>query len=318
MLKTTHVIVRWNPRNINYYKKFGYKFTKVGESFKIPVEHLIPGNKKNNLEIICDYCGEIFPRSNSDHQLIKNKKRLLPKLHYKKMKENIIKKKDEGILTKDDNGYWSFKENRLRQFKQYIEAGNDVSHMYIHPEGQKIILAFKRYNHSLKDALAELGYDIHSLDFSSNSNIPTYHGFFRDFENVKTAIEKFITNYEHFPTIDEMEHTLGINRSNIDFHGGVDAIRRKLNYFNKDELIDDNGFKNNSIYEYIVAQFLIHNAKIPYKREQLPFSLLGKKYRSDFTLEPKGEEPIHTEVWGGSGKRNNSRRIVYQRTKEKN
>jgi hypothetical protein len=80
-------------------------------------------------------------------------------------------------------------------------------------------------------------------------------------------------------------------------HGGMYEIKRKMNYNDENDLVDDNGFINKSSYEYIVAQFLIHNG-VKYKREQYPFLKNEGYYRSDFMFESLDNKIFHVEVWG--------------------
>ena len=42
MLITKMAIVKWNGKNRKHYESLGYKFTKNGDSFEVPVEQLTP------------------------------------------------------------------------------------------------------------------------------------------------------------------------------------------------------------------------------------------------------------------------------------
>ena len=55
MLLTKVAIIKWNNKNRKYYESLGYKFTKSGDSFKVPVEQLTPSSKAE-VEVLCDFC----------------------------------------------------------------------------------------------------------------------------------------------------------------------------------------------------------------------------------------------------------------------
>lgn len=52
-------IVKWGPSNKKHYESFGYKFTKVGDSFEVKLEEL-PKKSHLHIKIQCDYCGEVI------------------------------------------------------------------------------------------------------------------------------------------------------------------------------------------------------------------------------------------------------------------
>ena len=53
------VVVSWNPKNIDYYKNKGYKFTKLYDEFEVPVCDLHP-NSSVLLQNVCDHCGKEY------------------------------------------------------------------------------------------------------------------------------------------------------------------------------------------------------------------------------------------------------------------
>jgi len=224
LLLTTHVEVRWNPNNIKHYKSHGYNFTYVGDTFTVPVEHLPPYQKEKNLKFRCDYCGEIFNRSNNDYIAIKNRSVIeqdsCEKCKGKKQKEITAAKQEKGMLTPEDNGYWTIPENRLKELDGYIKEKKTLRHLYSDKEGTKIWRAFKRANHSIFAAIEELGYVADSLSYRENEyTIPFHiHGYYNDFANVESAIKQFIadhnkkdSNYIYFPTAEDMIQTLHIS-----------------------------------------------------------------------------------------------------------
>lgn len=63
MLLTKEVQISWGQRNRKHYEALGYVFTKCGDIFTIPVEHLSEGNNHIKLDIKCDCCGEVIQRT---------------------------------------------------------------------------------------------------------------------------------------------------------------------------------------------------------------------------------------------------------------
>ena len=57
MLLTKIAVIKWNNKNRKYYESLGYKFTKNGDSFEVPVEYLTPSSKAE-VEVLCDFCKE--------------------------------------------------------------------------------------------------------------------------------------------------------------------------------------------------------------------------------------------------------------------
>ena len=63
MLLTKEVIVKWHSRNYKRYIELGYEFTKIGDSFVVPVEHLSDGDNKTKVNVKCDCCGNVMQRT---------------------------------------------------------------------------------------------------------------------------------------------------------------------------------------------------------------------------------------------------------------
>lgn len=53
------VLIKWNPRNINYYRNKGYTFTKYGDEFEVSICDLNP-NSSYIFSNICDHCGKEY------------------------------------------------------------------------------------------------------------------------------------------------------------------------------------------------------------------------------------------------------------------
>lgn len=121
------------------------------------------------------------------------------------------------------------------------------------------------------------------------------NGYYNDFEVFKMEIQKLINKLNRFPTQREILNELKIGQQYIKKHGGMYEIKRKMNYNDSHDLVDKSGFFNKSVYELIVANFLIEN-NISYLREQTISN--DHNFRSDFTFVTDKEELIHVELWG--------------------
>lgn len=214
-------------------------------------------------------------------------------------------------------GYWTFPENRLKELKTYIDKHETLMNLYSTKDGNKIYSAFKRYDHSVRDAVSALGYNLTDVQYSEDElNISFKHyGFYDDFSNLEKSVLIFIDKHGNFPTTEQMRNELDISSRIIQKHGGIYEIKRKMGYALNSDFIDDNGWYNLSSYEYMVAQYLIHNTDITYKREQIPFPKFEGSFRSDFTFYLKNGDNIHVEVWGNDDSNNDDRSNEYNKVK---
>jgi hypothetical protein len=81
----------------------------------------------------------------------------------------------------------------------------------------------------------------------------------------------------------------------------IDEFKNYMEYNDKNDLIDNRGDYNASLYELLTANFLIaQGLGNSYKREVSPFKQFDSKidYRSDFTFYTSDGKEIHIEVWG--------------------
>lgn len=206
-----------------------------------------------------------------------------------------------------ESGYWNNRKNRLEELNKYlIKYGELRDVMNNHPN---LYHAFHKYNDSMSKACLELGYDYTVIGRQGKK-------FYSDFDNFADALRFLINMFGRFPTRDEIISNLKVSNRMIAKHGGMYEIKRKMNYSDKLDLVDDNGWFNKSSYEYNVAQYLIHNTEIKYKRESTPFSNESRYFRSDFefiVIRNDKEVPIHIEVWGevSSSKNPTEREIEY-------
>lgn len=313
MIVSTQTITKWNSANRRHYLNYNYVFTKFNEELTVKVEHLT--NYSNAIVLVeCDYCGEkeFIPYVNYTSYMKKSNVKSYSCYKYEcrenKVIDGINLKQQLGILKKNDRGYWSYKENRLKEVIEFLEKYKIIDI----PESNKdrIVLSgsLYHYNETILGLAIELGYDIDNIITRKPD------GYYNDFTILEKDIRKIIKKINRFPSLIEIYDELGISHKYLNKHGGIYKIRRKMNYEEKQDLVDESGFINNSSYELIVANYLI-NKKISYKREQYPFK--DKNYRSDFTIFLINGESIHVEVWGYNEGTSDKRSVEYIKTKKK-
>jgi hypothetical protein len=199
------------------------------------------------------------------------------------------------------------KEQRKNALLEHIRIYGTVDGMIkSNPQLYRTIIHFDK---SLLTLVTEI--DLEWKDVSKFT--PTNH--YKDFNNLKDKINEFINKEGRFPSKIEIIKDLGIQQRNIDFHGGIYEIKRKMEYISANDLVDDNGFENSSILEYKVAQFLIKNG-ISYKREQHSFPREEGQFRSDFMIVTKDDIVFHVELWGFSEKDGNGTTRTYNKKKK--
>ena len=295
ILINKEVEIKWNPQNKKRLVELGYIFTKMNDIVKVKVEHLTKGSNID-VEVQCDYCYEqgitkiinkAYYNYNKERQKIE--KDACDNCKQEKYKDFINLKQQEGSLSRDDKGYYNFKENRLKDLKLYIDKYGTIDKMEDNKEGITLYNAILNNNESPYSLVKELGYN--PIEICSKR--PS--GYYSDFDMLKRDLEVLINKFGRFPTKEEICLELKTGTKTITRHGGMYELKRKMNYNDKYDLVDNSGFFNKSVYELIVANFLLEN-KIPYMREQLISD--RHKYRSDFTFILKNQEKIQVEVWG--------------------
>lgn len=292
MLLTKEIITKWNPTTRKYYESLGHVYTKHNDDFIVPIEHLLVSSNVE-IEITCDYCGEkatpkTFSIYNSLRKKMYIKKDACSKCLSIKRKEELQYKQDNNLLAINDAGYWTFHENRLLEFKKYIDEFKTIDNMKNNKAGKHIYQNIINYNESMHDMVVELGY---TLDEYSTLN---KQGCYKDFSKIENKIRVFIKNNNRFPSRNEMTYNLRIGSRYIDSLGGIYEIKRIMNYFDDNDLVDDRMFVNLSMLEFILAQYLIHN-NISYRREGAIDKTKSKRCRYDFYLT---DFNLYIEVWG--------------------
>jgi hypothetical protein len=296
LIITKQVKTTWSANNKDHYESLGYQFSGFRKPLFAKIEDLMSSSNVK-VEIQCDYCNiSVIRRSLSRHnELVKGsyvKKDCCKNCSSLKILDEVNYKQENGILLPTDKSYFLFRNNRLKALRLFIEKHGDLNNMLDSKEGRNLYEKFTRYNESIEEAVIQLGFDLDTVKKNKS------YDFYSDINNITPKIDSFIKAQNRFPTKEEIVHILGIGQCYIDKQGGMYELKRLMQYIDKDDLVDENGFINRSSYEYIVAQYFIHN-NITYKREQSPFSKLEGNFRSDFTVYPiLSESPVHVEVWG--------------------
>lgn len=299
----------------NYYEKLGYEIprrldncgrlrTELNATIKVHVLDL-PQKSCTKVKVQCDLCGVVYEINYSDsiNNTCVNK---TGKLFCRKCFNNGLKQYKANVKSLK----WQSKEYVLEKLDEYIKENNTLCNIRNTNKGLNLVSNIKLYNYDIELLCGELGYNYMTL-----KNLYYPHGYLNNFNNVKYVIEEFIFKYGYFPTTKDMMNELHIPLSIVKKFGGVYEMRRKISYNDCKLLEDDNGFYNKSHYEYIVAQFLIHN-KISYLREQSPFPKPYNALRSDFTFIDMNNILYQIEIWGYE--LNNSKRSLnYNKQKEK-
>lgn len=187
---------------------------------------------------------------------------------------------------------WTDKNAVLQKLNNYIKSNNDtLVGSGSNQEWRHILDYCNKFNYDIKKLCSDLGYDYWKL---KGKNLPI--NYYKDYSVLRNTILNFIKEYGYFPQINELKNNYNVPPTVIQKHGGIEKIKNDIGYVGND-LVDESGFRNRSHYEYIVAQFLIHN-NIPYKREQHPFPKPYQNLRSDFMFEESNGNIWHLEVWG--------------------
>lgn len=96
MLISKEVTLKWNAKIKKHYVDLGYKYTKMGDEFKVKIEDLTKGSSAK-VDVICDYCGQIYQVSWYSYYKLKQKENNTdccsnPECTYIKSKESIKSK----------------------------------------------------------------------------------------------------------------------------------------------------------------------------------------------------------------------------------
>lgn len=281
--------------NIEYYKRMGYFIPtelkngkeRVTRGTKIKI-HTLDMTKGSHtmVKVQCDECGKVY---------------LMP---YKDYLTNYCVKKIGRLFCSDCVGFsmskhniatqkvWKNRDYALKRLDDFVKKNGTLKGWTVNnKKGANICNRLREYGYNLEELCMELGYDYYEL---KEIHYPEEYLF--NYENLKSVLQSFIDKNGYFPSQKQMKYDLYIPRSVLMRFGGSDKIMKDMGII-ENHLVDDRGFYNRSYYEYILAQYLIHN-NIPYKREQHPFPYPYNKLRSDFTFTTKDNIVYHLELWG--------------------
>lgn len=157
MLKNQFLEIKWAARNKNYYENKGYKYTKIGDIFKISVFDLTPKNKCK-IEVICDYCNEPYYPTYDNYLKCKSNlycdKDCCVKCSPLKQKEvcvnkygvdstnkldSVIEKKREKMVLSTEEVRMLFESKGYIMIGEYYNAHTPIEFLCPNHEGIKII-----------------------------------------------------------------------------------------------------------------------------------------------------------------------------------
>lgn len=318
MIISNDVVIKVNARTKSWFISKGYDESDVvvGKTLKVNSVDL---NKGSNfyVDVQCDYCNRVFQRKYCDYYTSINKNKHIKKYSCSDCSQykidEIRRYEAKNMLLKiGDKGYWNLEENRINELKKYISKYKYLDKIDDNPEGKRLAGNIRGYEEGgIKGLAIKAGFNIHEV--YKNKASRREHS---TLEEIVKETEVFIKNHNRFPSLKEYKVDIGITQSSLNQYGGVLEVKKHMKYVDEFDLVDNRGFYNRSLYEYIVAQFLIKHG-IPYGREVLPFPSHEGSLRSDFSFELDNGEVIYCEVWGYSEKDNHKRAQNYIKSKNK-
>lgn len=302
--------------NILWYEEKGYDIprrydktrnrTTVPRGTKIFVNVLdLQCGSHVRVKIECDYCNT--PYDTEYRVYLRNRERS-NRTYCQKCALKHVQKETKHRVVK--NHKWASREYALEQLDSFIKVNGTLKGMTVNnTEGARIRSGFRNNGYDIRELCEELGYDYLELCGKYYDD-----GYLDDYENFKHEVNKFIDHYGCFPTLKNFKYDLHIPINVVAKYGGVKNIQKDVMCDNNNLLEDDRGFYNSSHYEYMVAQFLIHN-NVDYLREQFPFPKPYNMLRSDFTFFDSNKHKYHIEVWGYYQTDLSTRAIEYNKNK---
>ena len=298
MLITKEVTIEITNRNKSYYNKLGHNCLS-GDIIHIKTEDL---HKGSNLivESLCDYCLKegietILPKP---YRRYNKEREKFPsdtcyKHRYEKENDKLKYNNDNGLLTINDRRYFTFKENRLKELKNHIDEFGTITN--IENINRHLYGEILRNKETPTSLVEEMGYDVIKIC----GKLPPH--YFDDWEKLEFYLRKLIKQIDRFPTQAEILKELNIGQQHIGRHGGMQGIKRKLNYIDESDLIDDSGYYNSSSYEYIFSQWILNNSPVKVERNVLISDNTEEdgNYNCDFVLTLPNATKLWIEIWGG-------------------
>jgi hypothetical protein len=117
------VAIRWSTSNREWYKSFGYKYTKCKDSFLVKARHLMP-HSSAKINVQCDYCGVNYK---TQYAIISNGRRIVqkdccPHCTGKKTSDVSLRKRAEKYMSLAaqmcrENGY-----ELVTRIEEYVDV----------------------------------------------------------------------------------------------------------------------------------------------------------------------------------------------------
>lgn len=283
------------PTNRKYYEDLGYfiptetvngkERVKKGTKITVHILDLMKGSH-TMVKVQCDECGKIYEMPYKDYL----KKYCVLKIGKLFCFDCINPAMSKYCIATQK--IWADKSYVLKRLDNFIKKNGTLKGWTVNnQEGASIAARIREHGYDLEELCTELGYNYYEL-----RDIYYPEGFLYNYDNFKSILQKFIDENGYFPSQKQMRYDLHIPESIPLRFGGSEQIMKDMG-ITENYLIDDRGFYNRSYYEYILAQYLIHN-NIPYEREQCPFPYPNDKLRSDFTFTTIDGIVYHLELWG--------------------
>jgi signal recognition particle subunit SEC65 len=326
MIKEKEIEVVLSGTNIPHYEKLGYEIPKVlnrqnkfvtlkNAKITVKVDDLPPTSQV----MITTHCANVGCKKAERHLRYNNYKIAISDevgLYYCFDCQDIKKEKiahlkqQRGELKRGDKYYWKFRENVLKELHIHLSTYNTLINMSkINSNLQQAIN--KYFPYQLKNMVEELGYKYEEL---SDHNP---YGFYNK-QLIENETLLFIEQQKRFPTVlDCNTPTFKVPINQITkYFASLDNLRKLLNYTDVDQLIDNRGDINKSLFEIHVANwFIAQGLGDKYKREQFPFPKIEGRYKSDFTFYLPDDRELHVELWGYPKSEKDKRCIIYNENK---
>jgi hypothetical protein len=232
MLLTKEVEVLWNQKTYKRYIEKGYKFTKWGDTFIVPVEDIV-GYSGATVYYSCDYCGKEVPVIYGNYKKYHKSNEFVKKdccsdCVPKKQQEIVEVKNSMGLLNKNVYGYWKYYENRLFELKEFLtdKTIDDLLDNGYSPIRNAIL----KYKDNIIDMILDSNIDIYNK--CSHLSRLVYH---LNKNTIIRLFKLFIDEYNHFPTMLEVFEIIQINYVILAKFGGYYKFKEDLG-FNNDEL----------------------------------------------------------------------------------
>ena len=164
MLKPNQLVaMHWHPKNIKYYTKLGYVYTKTGEPFMVKAEDL-PKQSHVSVKVLCDYCGAeySYKYQNYNNKCSAELGDACPKCKYVKMSRSVKKRCNVDSVfqmeeTKQKSKKSLLKKYGVEYYSQSDECKKKVKETYLsHLKDGSISASTSLPQIALNDLLKEI------------------------------------------------------------------------------------------------------------------------------------------------------------------